>query len=113
MIPLIVWLILGKLIKFFKGVKICITANLYKHLYRQGSQPGIKYGLSKIHKPLVNGFPKLRPILSAINTGTYNWATFFVPLLKSFTSSNFTVKDSFDFAKDITQQSFQIVYGFP
>ena len=24
------------------------------------------YGLSKIHKPLVNGFPKLRPILSAI-----------------------------------------------
>ena len=63
------------------------------------------YGLSKIHKPLVNGFPKLRPILSAINTGTYKWAKFFVPLLKPFTSNNYTVKDSFDFAKDITQQS--------
>ena len=63
------------------------------------------YGLSKIHKPLVNGFPKLRPILSAINTGNYKWAKFFVPLLKPFTSNNYTVKDSFDFAKDITQQS--------
>ena len=63
------------------------------------------YGLSKIHKPLVNGFPKLRPILSAINTGTYKWAIFFVPLLKPFTSNNHTVKDSFDFGKDVTQKS--------
>ena len=63
------------------------------------------YGLSKIHKLLVNGFPKLRPILLAINTGTYKWAKVFVPLLKPFTSNNYTVKDSFDFAKDITQQS--------
>ena len=63
------------------------------------------YGLSKIHKPLGNGFPKLRPILSAINTGIYNWENFFVPLFKPFTSNNYTVKDSFDFAKDITQPS--------
>ena len=61
-------------------------------------------GLSKIHNPLVHGFPKLRPILSAINTGTYKWAKFFVPLLKLFTTNNYTVKDSFDLAKDITQQ---------
>ena len=88
LITLIVWLILGKLIKFFKGVKISITTDLYKHLYRQGSQPGIMYGLPKIHKPLVNGFPKLRPILSAINIGTYSWAKLFVPLLKPFTSNN-------------------------
>ena len=63
------------------------------------------YGLSRIHKSLVNGFPKLRPILSAINNGTYKWAKFFVPLLKPFTSNNYTVKDSFDFVKDITQRS--------
>ena len=30
---------------------------------------------------------------------------FFVPLLKPFTSNNYRVKDSFDFANDITQQS--------
>ena len=63
------------------------------------------YGLSKISKPLVKGFPKLRPILSAINTGIYNWENFFVPLFKPFTSNNYTVKEFFDFAKDITQPS--------
>ena len=55
----------GKLINFLKQVKNHITTDLYKHLYPQGSQPGIMKGLSKIHKPLVNGFLKLRHILSA------------------------------------------------
>ena len=75
----------GKLIEFLKWVKSSVTTDLYKHLYLQGSQPGIMYGLSKIHKPLVNSFPKLRPNLSVVNPGTYKWAKFFVPLLKSFT----------------------------
>ena len=91
--------------KSSQATLLCVATNLYKHLYPQGSQPDIMYGLSKIHKPLVNSFPKLRPILSAINTGTYKWAKLFVPLLKPFTSNNYTVKDSFDFAKDISQQS--------
>ena len=59
-----------KLVSFLKGIKKYIGEDLYKSLYPQGSQPGIIYGSSKIHKPLVNGFPKLRPILSALNTGT-------------------------------------------
>ena len=54
-------------------------------------------GSSKIHEPLVNGFPKLRPILSALNTG-------FVPLLRHLTSNQFTLKDSFEFAKIICKQ---------
>ena len=60
----------GKLTEFFKWVKSSVMTDLYKHLYPQGSQPGIMYGLYKIRKLLVNGFSKLRPILSAINTGT-------------------------------------------
>ena len=40
-------------------------------------------GLSKIHKPLVNVFPKLKPILSAIITGTYKWANFFLFLFSN------------------------------
>ena len=99
----------GKLIEFLKRVKSSVTTDLYKHLYPQGSQPGIMYGLSKIHKPLVNGIPKLRPILSAINTGTYKWAKSFVHFLKLFTPNNYTFKDSFDFAKDITQQSSKLL----
>ena len=91
----------GKLIEFLKRVKSSVTTDSYKHLYPQGSQPGTMYGLSKIHKPLVNVFLMLRPILSAIDTGTHKWAKNF--LRKPFTSNNYTVKDFFDFAKDVTQ----------
>ena len=56
----------------------------------------------------LNSFPKLRPILLAINAGTYKWAKFFVHLLKLFTSNNYTVKESFDFAKDTTHQSAEL-----
>ena len=46
----------------------------------------------------------LRPILSALNTSTYKWAKIFVPLLKNLTLNDFTIKDSFEFAKFITKQ---------
>ena len=94
-----------RLTNFLKKVKRSISEQLYKELYRRGSQPGIMYGLTKIHKPLINNFPKLRPILSAINTATYSWAKFFVPLLKCFTMNEYTLKDSFEFAKDIINQN--------
>ena len=69
-----------RLTNFLKKVKKSISDQLYKEPYPRGSLPGIMYGLSKIHKPLINNFPKLRPILSAINTTTSGWAKFFVPL---------------------------------
>ena len=93
-----------KLVSFLKGIKKYIGEDLYKSLYPQGSQPGIMYGSCKIHKPLANGFPKLRPILSALNTGTCEWPKFFVPLLRHLTSNQFTYKDSFGFAKIICEQ---------
>ena len=46
----------GKLIEFLKRVTCSVRTDLYKHLYPQGSQPGIMYELSKIDQPLVNGF---------------------------------------------------------
>ena len=67
----------GKLLEFLKRVKGSVTTDLYKILYPQSYQTGIMHRLSKVHKPLVNGFPKLKPILSARNTGTYKWANFF------------------------------------
>ena len=87
---------------FLKGIKKSIREDLYKSLYPQGSQSGIMYGPSKIHKPLVHGIPKLRPILSSLNTRTYKWAKFFVPLLHP-TSNEFTLKDIFKFAKIICE----------
>ena len=78
--------------------------DFYKSLYLQGSQPGIMYRSCKIHKPLVNGFPKLRPILSALSTDTHKWAKFFVLLLQHLTSKEFTLRISFKFAKIICEQ---------
>ena len=59
------------------------------------------YGSSKIHKPIVNGFPKLGLILPALNTDTYKWAKMFAPLLQHLTSNQFTLKDSSEFAEVI------------
>ena len=46
--------------------------------------------------------PKFRPILSAINTPGYNSAKFFIPIIEPLIHNEFTIKDSFSFAKDIT-----------
>ena len=73
-----------RLTNFLKKVKRSISDQLYKEIYLRVSQPGVMYGLSKIHKPLIKNFPKLHPILSAINTTTNGWPKFFVPLLKMF-----------------------------
>ena len=64
-----------------------------------GSRPGILYGNPKVHKPVVDNMPKFRPILSAINTRGYNLAKFLIPILEPLTDNEFTVKDSFSFAK--------------
>ena len=50
--------------------------------------------------------------MPAINTVTYKWTKCFVPFLKLFTSNNYAVKDSFGFAKDITQQSSKLFTAF-
>ena len=42
--------------------------------------------------------------MSALNTGAYKWGKFLVPLLQHLTSNEFTLKDSFEFAKIIWQQ---------
>ena len=62
------------------------------------------YWSSKIHKPLVNGSPKLRLFLSALNTDIYEWAKMFLPFLQPLTSNEFTLKDSFKFSKIIYEQ---------
>ena len=70
-----------------------------------GSQPGILYGLSKVHKTVVGGIPPLRPILSAINTPSYRLAKFFVPILSELTKNEFVLKDSFSFSQEIRSQN--------
>ena len=36
-----------------------------------------------------------------INTATYGWAKFFVPLVRRVTLNNYTIKDSFEFVNGL------------
>ena len=65
----------------------------------------IENGPAKVQKKVINGCPAIRPILSVNGTPTYEIATFLVPILKDLTSNKYSVKDSFDFAKEILQQN--------
>ena len=85
-------------ISFLKSVQNSLSANLYKELSLNGFQSGVMYGLAKIHTLLVNNFPKFRPILSTINTGTHGCAKSFVLSLRRFTLNDRTINDSFEFA---------------
>ena len=62
------------------------------------------YGPCKVHKDIIDNCPPFPPILSVINTPTYKLSKFFVPILKSLTSNEYVVKDSFAFAEEIVEQ---------
>ena len=95
-----------KIINELKSLKKrgSITKGTYDKLFPCGTVPSVMYGLSKVHKPVVNNKPKLRPILAAINSSTYNISQYLNTLLKPFVSNEFTAKDSFSFAHDIQLQ---------
>ena len=63
-----------------------------------GTQPGKLYGLPKVHKSNV----PLRPVLSACNTATFKLAKNIVNILEPITYNNFSVKNSFDFVKELS-----------
>ena len=69
-----------------------INEDIYKKLRPVGSQPGVLYGLVKVHKKIIDGCPAFRPILSAIGTPTYKTANFLVPVLKDLTYNEDSVK---------------------
>ena len=62
-----------------------------------GTQPGILYGLPKIHKIDT----PIRPFHSVIGTAGYNIVKFFVPILAPITSNEYTIKASFSFVEEI------------
>ena len=83
----------------FRDINSLEVSNLNKECVN--TKPGVLYGLAKIHKALEDGTQYFPPILSAIGTPTYNLAKFCDQLLKPLTSNDYTIKDSFSFAKDV------------
>lgn len=88
-----------------------ISKATFNSLYPIGSRPGVLYGLAKVHKALADGFPKFRPILSTIGTCSYNLAKFCVPMLKDITENEFSIKNTFDFGKEVLQQDASLFMG--
>ena len=84
-----------------------ITDTVFNQLKPSGSQPGVLYGLCKVHKGVgADGSPPpFRPILSSINTPSYKIAKFLTPLLSSLTTNEFVSKDSFEFARAVRNQN--------
>ena len=78
-----------------------ISEDEFKSICPIGTCPGILYGLPKVHKPVINNIPKFQPVLSAINTPVYKLAKYLVPILSPLTVNDYTVKDSFIFAKEV------------
>ena len=56
--------------------KNVISDETYNKLRPVGSKPGTLYGSVKVHKPLINGLPSFRSILSAIGTQYTNQQNF-------------------------------------
>ena len=83
----------------------------YKKIKAVGSRPGVLCGLCKVHKAIVDVCPPFRPILSAIGTTTYKIAKFQVPIKNCLTINEFTVKDSFSFAKKIVEKDSNFYMG--
>ena len=83
----------------------------YKKLYPTGSCPGKFYGIAKIHKLSVNGGINeltIRPIVSNLNTSTYNLAKYLSKLLSSLRQSRNTVKNTEEFIKELKQQKLSL-----
>ena len=68
------------------------------------TRPGIMYGNCKVRKQQVDGCPPFQSILSALKTPTYNLAKFLATMLNPLTKSEYTVKNSFLFAEEISEQ---------
>ena len=81
-----------------------ISEETRRSLKPVGTRPGIMYRLYKVHKDIIDNCLPFGPVLSAINTPTYKLPKILVRILKSLTSNEYTVKDSFAFAEEIIEQ---------
>ena len=90
----------SKVQRILRTIKSKFTGQEYKKLYPTGSCPEKLYGTAKIHKIPVNGniddLP-IRPIVSNINTVTYNIARYLTKLLVPLRESEYITKSTKDF----------------
>ena len=90
-----------------RKIKQKLPTDVYAKLYPTGSSPGKYYGTAKVHKLAINGTVEelpLRPIVSNLNTATYQLARYLAKILSPLNHSQYTVKSSNKFVNAIKQQ---------
>ena len=89
-----------KIQKIFKKIKSKFSKNEHKRLYPTGSAPTRFYGTAKILKLInesaVHELP-IRPIISNINTTSYQLAKYLAKLMSPPSTSEYTVKSKNEF----------------
>ena len=84
-----------------------VEHRVYNNIYPSGTALGKMYGAAKVHK---DGVP-LRPIVSMVNTPTYQLAKYLNELIKPYCPRNYTVESSFDFIHKLKQSIFEGRHG--
>ena len=82
-------------------MKTKFTKAEYKQLYPSASQPGLFFGLAKIHK-LKDGQTNvndllLRPVISNIGTTTYQISKYLAELISPLTKNDQNIESTKDF----------------
>ena len=94
--------------KSFEEIKSKFSEQEYKRLCPAGSAPARFYGTAKINKlkndSTVDDLP-IRPIISNINTASYQLAKYLANLLSPLSMSEYTVKSTSDFITHIKEQN--------
>ena len=88
-----------------------MSKEMHKSIKPVGTRSSTMYGICKVHKQEVDGCPVFRPILSVLQTPTYNIAKFLLPILDPLTKNKYTVKDLFHFVEEICQQDPSLSMG--
>ena len=97
-----------KIKKVLRKIKSKSSEQEYKRLYQTGLAQDRFYGTAKIHKlkndSTVDDLP-IRPIISNINTASYQLAKYLAKLLSPLSMSEYTVKSTSDFITHIKGQN--------
>ena len=81
-----------------------ISDTEYRKLKPGDSRLGILYVFCKIYKSLIDNCPPFRPNFLAIKTPSYNIAKHLARILEPIATDKFTIKNSFEFAKEVIGQ---------
>ena len=95
----------SKVQRTLNSMKNKFDKNVYKKLYPSSSQPGLFFGLAKIHKMQLNdknvdNLP-IRPVISNIGTATYQTSKYLAELLKPLAKSKYTMDSTDNFLERI------------